>query len=73
LELKDYEWDLVEEMYSCLSKYLDIYLLTYYDSVSDYQRYINLPVKALGFDLVSNRENLENIRRFGFPFLSSTC
>jgi hypothetical protein len=24
-------------------------------------------VKALGFDLVSNRENLENIRRFGFP------
>jgi 5-methyltetrahydropteroyltriglutamate--homocysteine methyltransferase len=67
LELKDYEWELVEEMYSCLSKYLDIYLLTYYDSVSDYQRYINLPVKALGFDLVSNRENLENIRRFGFP------
>jgi len=67
LELEDYEWDIVEEMYSCMSKYVDINVLTYYDSVSNYQRYVSLPVKALGFDLVSNKENLENIRKFGFP------
>lgn len=67
LELDVWEWELVHETYGCLSKHADIYLLTYYDSVSDYERFVSLPVKALGLDLVSNTENLENLRKKGFP------
>ncbi len=67
LEMGEWEWDLVHEAYNCLSKYADLFVITYYDSVSDYRRFVELPVKALGFDLVSNGENLENIRKEGFP------
>jgi 5-methyltetrahydropteroyltriglutamate--homocysteine methyltransferase len=67
LELQDWEWELVHETYNCLSKYTDVYLITYYDSVSDYRRFVELPVRALGLDLVSNEENLKNIRELGFP------
>jgi len=66
-EMESQEWDLVHEMYKRLSEHADIYVLTYYDSVSDYKRFVDLPVKALGLDLVSNTENLENIRKHGFP------
>lgn len=66
-EMEDGEWDIVSEMYKGLSKYADIYVITYYDSVSNYRRFVELPVKALGLDFVSNSENLENIRMFGFP------
>ncbi|MEJ7553134.1 MAG: 5-methyltetrahydropteroyltriglutamate--homocysteine S-methyltransferase [Aquificaceae bacterium] len=67
LDMQDWEWDLVHETYACLSKYVDLYVITYYDSVSNYKRFVEIPVKALGFDLVSNRENLENLRKEGFP------
>ncbi len=67
LDMEEWEWDLVHETYSCLSKYADLYVITYYDSVSNYKRFVDLPVKALGLDLVSNGENLENIRKYGFP------
>ncbi|MFN7065584.1 MAG: 5-methyltetrahydropteroyltriglutamate--homocysteine S-methyltransferase, partial [Aquificaceae bacterium] len=67
LDMEDWEWDLVEELYKGLSKHMDLYVLTYYDSVSDYERFISLPVKGLGLDLVSNKENLEKIRKYGFP------
>ncbi len=67
LDMEQWEWELVHETYACLSKHLDLYVITYYDSVSDYKRFVELPVKALGFDLVSNRENLENLRKEGFP------
>ncbi len=67
MELNHWEWDLVSEIYKKLSSALDIYVLTYYDSVSNYQRYVELPVKGLCFDLVSNQENLKNIMQHGFP------
>ncbi len=67
LDVESWEWELIQEAYKRLSKYADLYVITYYDSVSDYKRFIELPVKALGIDLVSNRENLENIRKYGFP------
>ncbi|MCS6957539.1 MAG: 5-methyltetrahydropteroyltriglutamate--homocysteine S-methyltransferase [Aquificaceae bacterium] len=67
LDTEDWEWELVHETYGCLSKHLDVYVLTYYDSVSDYKKFVELPVRALGLDLVSNGENLENLRKFGFP------
>ncbi len=68
LDTEDWQWDLVERIYGELSKVgIEIALFTYYDSVSDYERYISLPVQALHLDLVSNRENLQNIREKGFP------
>ncbi|MDW8097639.1 MAG: 5-methyltetrahydropteroyltriglutamate--homocysteine S-methyltransferase, partial [Aquificaceae bacterium] len=67
LELQEWEWELVQETYSCLGKHIDLYVLTYYDSVSDYRRFVELPVKGLGLDMVSNAENLKNIREQGFP------
>ena len=68
MDMEEYEWDIVEDIYKNLSQVgLDIGILTYYDSVSNYDRFISLPVKALHFDLVSNRENLENLKKKGFP------
>ncbi len=67
LDMQEWEWELVHETYGCLSKHANIWLITYYDSVSDYRRFVELPVKALGLDLVSNRENLESIQKYGFP------
>ncbi|ADC90103.1 5-methyltetrahydropteroyltriglutamate/homocystei neS-methyltransferase [Thermocrinis albus DSM 14484] len=66
-EMTDEEWRLVTEIYHQLAGILDIYVLTYYDSVSNYERFVQLPVKGLGLDLVSNVENLENIKKLGFP------
>ncbi len=68
LDTEDWHWEVVESIYRDLSEVgVSLALFTYYDSVSDYRRYVSLPVDALHFDLVSNRENLENIRRYGFP------
>jgi len=66
-EMEEKEWELVKKAYERLSSYLDIYVITYYDSVSDYFKFINLPVKGVGLDFVSNRENLENLKKKGFP------
>ncbi|MFN3263907.1 MAG: hypothetical protein ACK42C_03285 [Aquificaceae bacterium] len=51
LEMEGWEWELVHETYGCLSKHLDVYVLTYYDSLSDYRRFVDLPVKALGLEI----------------------
>ena len=68
MDTQDYEWEVVEEIYRELSDAgVEIGLLTYYDSVSDYERFVNLPVKALHLDLVSNEENLKNLKEKGFP------
>ncbi len=68
LDTEEWQWDIVHRMYSDLSETgLSIALFTYYESVSDYSRYIALPVSALHFDLVHGRENLENLKRYGFP------
>lgn len=67
LDVEDWAWDLVHDAYDVLSEHLDIYVITYYDSVSDYEKFVDLPVRALGLDFVSNGENLENLKRYGFP------
>lgn len=68
MDTEAYEWEVVNKVYEELSEVgVEIGILTYYDSVSDYEKYINLPVKALHLDLVSNKENLENLRSKGFP------
>ncbi len=67
MELSKEEWELVHKAYERLSSHANIWVLTYYDSVSDYDRFVSLPVKGLALDLVSNTESLENLRRKGFP------
>ncbi len=68
LDTEDWHWEVVESIYRELSEAgIEIALFTYYDSVYDYRRYVSLPVQALHLDLVSNRENLENIKKHGFP------
>ncbi|MDQ7038895.1 MAG: 5-methyltetrahydropteroyltriglutamate--homocysteine S-methyltransferase [Aquificota bacterium] len=68
MDTEPWHWDLLEEVYRELSgSGLYIAVFTYYDSVSDYRRFVSLPVSGLHLDLVSNRENLENIRKYGFP------
>lgn len=47
---------------------LNIQVQTYYESLSHYETIVNeLPVNAIGLDFVVNNENLENIKKFGFP------
>lgn len=68
LDLEPWEWDLILEAYQEFKKTkLEIWILTYYESVSDYQKFIKLPVKGLGLDFVSNKENFDNLKRYGFP------
>jgi len=44
-----------------------VILATYFDSITHYKETVNLPVYAIGMDLVSNRDNLANIKKFSFP------
>ncbi|QER42853.1 5-methyltetrahydropteroyltriglutamate--homocysteine S-methyltransferase [Thermodesulfobacterium sp. TA1] len=67
MDLEPWEWSLVKKSYEALSGDIDLWILTYYDSVSDYSSFIELPVKGLGMDLVSNQENLANLKVVGFP------
>jgi len=67
MELNVWEWELIKEIYKNLATLGDLYILTYYDSVSDYPNFVELPVSGLGLDLTSNKENLENLLKLGFP------
>ncbi len=66
-DTEDWQWNLVEDFYSKVSDLIDIYILTYYDSVSDYERYVSLPVKGISLDFVSDEENYKNLIKYGFP------
>jgi len=67
MDTEGWHWDLVERFYKEVTEHIGVTVLTYYDSVSDYERYVNLPVKALFLDFVSNTENYENLKKYGFP------
>jgi len=70
LDLTDKEAEILIEAYSLITKDLNIvvYVQTYYESLSQYNKIVNeLPVCGIGMDFVVNSENIENIRKFGFP------
>ncbi len=48
-------------------KGVKVILATYFDSITHYRETVGLPVYAVGMDLVSNPENLANIKKYGFP------
>ena len=68
LDLEEEDIRLVEEVYKVLADIgLNIILQTYFGALSFYERIINLPIGAIGLDLVRGEENLENLRKYGFP------
>ncbi len=69
LDLSDKEIEYALEIYDKMVDgiHLDIFIQTYYESLSGYEKLINLPVKGIGLDFVSNTENFENIKKYGFP------
>lgn len=71
LDLDEEEINILIEGYNILTQGLnniDIHVQTYYESLSAYEKIINeLPVQGIGLDFVVNNENLENIRKYGFP------
>ncbi len=67
-DMEPYEWEVVERIYSELSEEgLELGVLTYYADVDNYDRFVNLPVKALHLDLVHGKENLKNLLERGLP------
>jgi 5-methyltetrahydropteroyltriglutamate--homocysteine methyltransferase len=70
LDLTDKEAKILIEAYSLITKDLSIavYVQTYYESLSQYNKIVDeLPVCGIGMDFVVNSENIENMRKFGFP------
>jgi 5-methyltetrahydropteroyltriglutamate--homocysteine methyltransferase len=47
---------------------LDIFVHTYYESLDNFEKIVyQLPVSGIGLDFVVNVENMENIKKYGFP------
>jgi len=68
LDVPEVHWDLLTAWYAELSHAeVPLWVICYYDSVSDFRRYCELPVAGLGLDFVSNTENWHELQRYGFP------
>ncbi len=57
----------IREAYTILGREAELLVFTYYDSVDFLEQLYDLPVRGLGLDLLHGAENLEAIRRSGFP------
>lgn len=67
LDLSAQEIIAVKKAYQRLGQESRIYLFSYYADVDFLQELYDLPVAALGLDLVRGRENLAHILKNGFP------
>lgn len=72
LDLTDDEVNKLQECYREITnienKNTRIYIQTYYESVSNYEKLVyNLPVHGFGLDFIDGEENIDNILKFGFP------
>lgn len=65
MDLESWEWDVASGIYQKLKSHR-LWVLSYYDSVSDIKRFMELPAEGLGLDFCSNAENLSNLERIGF-------
>lgn len=67
-DMTSWEWEAVGNIYQSLDRIGEkILLITYYDSVSDYRNLVELPVRGIGLDLLSNRDNERFLLEAGFP------
>ncbi len=68
LELSNEEIELIKKAYNNFkTSKCKIYLFTYYDSVDFLNELYDLPVYAIGLDFVNGRENIDHIKKYGFP------
>ncbi len=71
LDLDDEKIDALIEAYKVITDGIDnieIFVHTYYESLDHFKRITNeLPVAGIGLDFVVNNENLENLKKYGFP------
>jgi len=68
LELSGEEIELIKKAYDNFgTSNCKIYLFTYYDSVDFLKELYDLPIYAIGLDLVNGKENFDHIKKYGFP------
>ncbi len=58
---------LIREAYAHLGRKAPLLLMTYYEAVGFLPTLYDLPLKGLGLDLLHGPQNLETLRREGFP------
>ncbi len=65
------EFETIQSIYAQLHEAapnLKIMLQTYFDSITEYQTVVSLPVQGIGLDFVHDRnQNLQYIQKLGFP------
>ncbi|MCD6539499.1 MAG: 5-methyltetrahydropteroyltriglutamate--homocysteine S-methyltransferase [Candidatus Omnitrophica bacterium] len=68
LELPNEEIELIKKAYNNFkTSKCKIYLFTYYDSVDFLKELYDLPIYAIGLDFVQGKENIDYIKKYGFP------
>ncbi|MBN3526303.1 5-methyltetrahydropteroyltriglutamate--homocysteine S-methyltransferase [Paenibacillus apiarius] len=71
LEMKPEDWQAVQSVYEQLrtaAPSLPLWVQTYFDAVSDYEAFVQLPVNTLGLDFVHGKaRNEAALRKSGFP------
>jgi 5-methyltetrahydropteroyltriglutamate--homocysteine methyltransferase len=71
LDLEEDDVVILTKSYRTLTqglKDIEVFVHTYYESLSRYEEIVNnLPVSGIGLDFTVNDENLENLKKFGFP------
>ena len=67
-DVSDEEIELIQSGYTTLGKSnCKIHLITYYDDVDFLETLVQLPVYAIGLDLVSGTQNIQYLHDNGFP------
>ncbi len=68
MDLSSDEIELIKEGYTKLAHTgCSISLITYYDSIDFIKDILSLPVAAIGLDFIRGKDNLEYIKKNGFP------
>jgi len=68
LNISKEEIQMVKDIYNQFKDIeINIMLQTYFEGISAYEELVNLPVKGIGLDFVRSDDNLNNLKRYGFP------
>lgn len=67
MELSNEEISLIKKAYSKISANKNVMLFTYYSSVDFLKELFEVPLKGIGLDFANSSENLETVKRLGFP------
>ncbi len=67
MEISPVELSLFKQVYNEIGLFSKINLFTYYDSVDCLKTLYDLPLQAIGLDFVHGKDNLGEIKKYGFP------